>query len=102
MPIINGKHLFEILKDGERILSEIPGAFAGYKRDRIFGRLDCKSGMRMKRENRVFFHTMEDAINEGYRPCNNCKPMSEADFGKLRRIIPEPTLVEFYARNKRS
>ncbi len=102
MPIIKGKHLFAILKDGETILSEAPGLFAGYKRDKIFGRLDCKSGMRMKKENRVFFHTMEDAIREGYRPCNNCKPMDDVDFQKLMRIIPESTLADFYARNKRS
>jgi len=67
--------LYKILKDGEIIDSEIPGQYAGWKSGKIFGRLDCKSGMRMKKENRVFFYSIEDAINEGYRPCKNCNPL---------------------------
>ena len=58
--------LYKILKKGKIIESEIPGTLAGYKIGKIFGRLDCKSGMgMMKKENRVFFHTLEDAVNEG-------------------------------------
>lgn len=68
------KRTWKILKNGKIIESEIPGRYAGYKIDRIFGRLDCQSGMRMKKENRVFFLSWEDAIAEGYRPCKNCKP----------------------------
>jgi hypothetical protein len=68
---------YKILKDGKIIESSVPGKYAGYKKDKIFGRLVCKSGMRMKKENRVFFLTWEDAINEGYRPCKNCKPVPD-------------------------
>lgn len=65
---------YEILKDGKVIKSKILGRYAGWRPGKIFGRLDCKSGKGMKKENRVFFLTWEDAINEGYRPCKKCKP----------------------------
>lgn len=39
---------------------------------RIYGTLQCKSGKRMKRENRVFFNTNEQAKNLGFRPCGHC------------------------------
>lgn len=92
--------LYKILKDGKITESPIPGTFAGYKKGKIFGNLECKSGMRMKKENRVFFHSMEDAISEGYRPCKNCKPMNEKDFEKYKQIIPYNSLEEFYNRDK--
>lgn len=44
-------NLYKILKEGEIIESPMPGEYAGYKKGKIFGRLDCKSGMRMKKEN---------------------------------------------------
>ena len=46
--------------------------FAGNKRLRIYGRLDCQSGKRMKRINRVFFSSVEDALSSGYRACKKC------------------------------
>lgn len=39
---------------------------------KIYGTLDCKSGKRMKRKNRVFFKTVTQAKAEGYRPCGHC------------------------------
>jgi methylphosphotriester-DNA--protein-cysteine methyltransferase len=68
--------LYRIQKNGQTILSPKKGKFAGCKVGKIFGRLDCKSGMRMKKENRVFFHTVEDAIAQGYRPCKLCEPLA--------------------------
>ncbi|MBI2035718.1 MAG: hypothetical protein HYT12_03495 [Candidatus Liptonbacteria bacterium] len=53
------------------------GKYAGWAPGKIFGLLSCKSGMRMKKENRVFFHNWDDAIACGYRPCKNCKPRPE-------------------------
>lgn len=68
-------HKFKILKNGRIIESFIPGKFAGHRPRKIFGRLDCTSGIRkMHKKNRVFFHSWEDAIREGYRPCRVCKP----------------------------
>lgn len=72
--------LYTLLKEGRSIRSSIPGEYAGWVPGRIFGTLDCTSGMRMKKENRVFFHTLEDAILEGYKPCKKCKPLSEEEF----------------------
>lgn len=74
---------YKILKDGRIIESEIPGRFAGIKTMMIFGRMDCKSGMRAKKENRIFFHSWDDAIEAGYRPCKNCKPMPNDEWEKI-------------------
>lgn len=46
----------------------------GYKKGKIYGTLSCKSGKRMKVENRVFFKDEQEAIDAGYRPCGNCMP----------------------------
>lgn len=46
--------------------------FAGNKKLRIYGRLDCSSGKRMKKANRVFFQDQEEAIAAGFRPCGHC------------------------------
>lgn len=95
------KKLYKILKDGEMVESEIPGFYAGWKVGRIFGKLNCWSGRRMFRNNRVFFHTLEDAVREGYRPCKHCKPMSESDFVSVQHLIPGiKTLEDFYNLKK--
>ena len=57
--------LFALLRRGAIVL-------AGNRRLKIYGRLDCASGKRMKRANRVFFVGEEEAIAAGYRPCGNC------------------------------
>ena len=67
------KH-YKVWKHGEIIETPYPGLYAGITTMKIFGRLTCKSGMRAKKEHRIFFHTWEDAIEAGYRPCKNCKP----------------------------
>ncbi|MBC9797210.1 Ada metal-binding domain-containing protein [Sinomicrobium weinanense] len=41
---------------------------------KIYGKLRCSSGKRMKRENRVFFSSEEEARSNGYRPCGHCMP----------------------------
>jgi len=46
--------------------------FGGNTRLKIYGRLQCKSGKRMKKANRVFFLSEEDALKEGFRPCGHC------------------------------
>jgi methylphosphotriester-DNA--protein-cysteine methyltransferase len=62
--IINSQ-LFGLLKNGAITLS-------GNKKLKIYGTLNCKSGKRMKKENRVFFASEEEAISFGYRPCGHC------------------------------
>ena len=47
-------------------------ALAGHAQYSIFGQLNCRSGMRMKRINRVFFMDQAEAVAAGYRPCGHC------------------------------
>ena len=47
-------------------------SFGGNKNLKIYGLLSCRSGKRMKRQNRVFFKTGEEAQSLGYRPCGHC------------------------------
>lgn len=44
----------------------------GHKKLKIYGYLHCKSGKRMKRENRVFFSSTKEATTQGFRPCGHC------------------------------
>jgi len=44
----------------------------GNKKLKIYGRLDCFSGKQMKKENRVFFASVQEAQQEHYRPCGHC------------------------------
>ena len=94
---------YKILKNGNVIQSETPGRYAGWRPGKIFGTLDCWSGKtRMKPENRVFFHSIEDAVQEGYRPCMNCKPLSPDDFESIKHLIPDcESLEEFHERRRR-
>lgn len=46
--------------------------FGGNKKLKIYGTLNCSSGKRMKKENRVFFGTENEATKSGYRPCGHC------------------------------
>lgn len=46
----------------------------GYKKNKIYGLLNCSSGKRMKVENRVFFKDATEALDNGYRPCGHCLP----------------------------
>jgi methylphosphotriester-DNA--protein-cysteine methyltransferase len=46
--------------------------FGGNSRLKIYGTLHCKSGKKMKLENRVFFSSEEEALENGFRPCGHC------------------------------
>lgn len=46
--------------------------FGGNKKLKIYGTLRCSSGKRMKKENRIFFSSESEAIENGYRPCGHC------------------------------
>ena len=93
--------LYSVIKDGQTVRTEIPGQYAGWRDGKIFGRLDCKSGMRMKKESRVFFAALEDAVKQGYRPYNKCKSLSQKDFELIKGLVREGTLEDFYHRGLR-
>ncbi|MES2779129.1 MAG: Ada metal-binding domain-containing protein [Bacteroidota bacterium] len=46
--------------------------YGGNSKLKIYGTLQCKSGKRMKRENRVFFVSENEAFKTGFRPCGHC------------------------------
>lgn len=39
---------------------------------KIYGTLSCHFGIKMRRENRVFFNSENEAVEKGYRPCGHC------------------------------
>ena len=82
------------------IESDKPGIFGANKPGKIFGTLECKDGMRMKKENRIFLHSLEDAVQFG-RPCKKCRPVSEEDFEEIKNLVPYDSLQEFYDRDKK-
>jgi methylphosphotriester-DNA--protein-cysteine methyltransferase len=46
--------------------------FGGNSKLKIYGLLSCSSGKRMKTENRVFFKSEKEALENNYRPCGHC------------------------------
>lgn len=46
--------------------------FGGNLKLSIYGKLNCRSGKRLKKENRVFFTSEEEAIQQSFRPCGHC------------------------------
>lgn len=46
--------------------------FGGNRKLKIYGTLQCKSGKRMKCENRVFFASENEAVKNRFRPCGHC------------------------------
>src|SRR5690606_36849917 len=47
--------------------------FGGNSKLKIYGTLSCKSGKKVKRENRAFFSSEKEAIANGLRPCRHCR-----------------------------
>jgi hypothetical protein len=65
--------------DGRPSQSPTPGTLGGYRRARIYGRLDCPSAQRAiarggYTRHRVFFADEQIAVATGYRPCAVCLP----------------------------
>ncbi|SMD00287.1 Ada metal-binding domain-containing protein [Pedobacter nyackensis] len=44
----------------------------GNRKLKIYGALSCRSGKKLKKENRVFFISETEAVQNGYRPCGHC------------------------------
>lgn len=62
---LTSMQIFRMIRAGKLVC-------AGNKRLKIYGRLNCRSGKRMNKMNRIFFMNEEEAITEGYRPCGHC------------------------------
>ena len=66
---------------GNEFLSNSPGTIGGYRKGKIYGKLDCPSAASYIAkghyvQHRVFFADEATAISAGYRPCGKC--MKEA------------------------
>lgn len=48
--------------------------FGGYSTYKVYGKLSCSAGKRIKEEHKVFFESEQEALNNGYRPCAYCMP----------------------------
>lgn len=46
--------------------------FAGNMKLKIYGMLCCKSGKRMKKENRIFFVLEHEAVQNNFRASKHC------------------------------
>ncbi|MEE9361180.1 MAG: Ada metal-binding domain-containing protein [Cellulophaga sp.] len=46
--------------------------YGGNIKLKIYGTLHCKSGKQMKKENRVFFTSIDDVLFHKFRPCGHC------------------------------
>ena len=65
--------------DGTSFLSSVRGTLGGHRRNKVYGRLDCKTAARYLargsyQKNRVFFADEPSALVAGYRPCSHCLP----------------------------
>ena len=70
---------------GNDYLSAEPGKLGGYRKSKVYGRLNCKSANRAIAKGgyvsqRVFFKDEETAIRSGYRPCSKCMPEEYAEW----------------------
>ena len=74
---VDNKTLLRKIRSGELI-------FGGNKKLKSYGRLNCISGKRMKRENRVFLSSELEALNNGYRPCGHCMLAKYKIYKKLQ------------------
>ncbi|WTW94016.1 metal-binding protein [Streptomycetaceae bacterium NBC_01309] len=83
-----------ISPDGTAYRSTRPGTLGGYRRRRLYGRLDCPSALRAIArggyvDQRVFFADEATARAAGYRPCAVCLPEAYANW-KTHREGPHP------------
>lgn len=62
---ISDKELWKRIKQNEI-------CFGGNRRLGIYGKLNCSSGKRMKKGNRVFFRSEKEAMEQGFRRCGHC------------------------------
>jgi len=94
---------YTVVRRGVPVKSRRKGFYAGSRGDKIFGRLDCPSGLRkLKPENRVFFLTWKDAVESGYRPCKVCHPLPDVDslFEQKQDLIRKKKKRSRKARRK--
>ena len=76
---IEGKVYRLVGADGREYESTEPGTLGGHRRNKVYGRLDCRGAAQWIAKghyvrHRVFFAGEGTAIAAGYRPCARCLP----------------------------
>ena len=66
-------------RNGQSYQSLMPGTLGGHRRNKLYGRLDCRAALHAIAcggyiKHRVFFLDEATAIAAGYRPCAVCLP----------------------------
>ena len=79
-----GKTIFARKRKLNALIKKAEIVLGGNKQLKIYGMLSCKSGIRMKTENRVFFGSEEEAISLGYRPCGHCMRNEYQHWKKIK------------------
>jgi hypothetical protein len=51
-----------------------PDSYLGNSSSHIVHTLGCSSGRQIKEENRVYFGSIAEALDQSYRPCKVCNP----------------------------
>lgn len=78
------------------IYSTRAASYVGHLQKKVFGEMDCAAAKNLVvKSNRVYFHTVKDAIEAGYRPCKDCHPVNLTDFLVYKKFIDYDTLEEF-------
>ncbi len=83
-------------------------SFGGNKQLKIYGTLNCTSGKRMKKENRVFFRSERQAVKNGYRPCGHCMSAQYKTWKNMHlfehytdenfNLLPKDGTVNYYGK----
>lgn len=50
------------------------GSYVGSRNSNIFHNPDCRWAKKITETNKIVFSSRDDAINQGFRPCNVCNP----------------------------
>jgi hypothetical protein len=84
-------------RNGQSYESLMPGTIGGHRRNKLYGRLDCRAARRAIAcggyiKHRVFFLDEATAIGAGYRPCAVCLPEKYAAWkaSQLVQVTEKP------------
>ncbi len=73
----DGEFTADIIPENEVSFSEtvtITVSLCGNKNSKVFHKLSCSSVKNMKEENKQYFETEKEFLNNGYKPCKMCNP----------------------------
>jgi len=66
--------------DLKRLIKDRSITLGGNNNLKIYGKLNCRSGKRMSKKNRMFFVNAGEAIQLGFRPCGHCMRKEYIDW----------------------